>query len=264
MASWDPAQYLKFADHRLRPALDLMARIPPIAPPTICDLGCGPGTITRLLAERWPEAEVTGVDGSAEMLAKARELAPGIAFVTADLAAWAPPAPVGLVFSNATFQWLGDHQRLFPRLLSRVAPGGVLAVQMPRNFDAPSHRLLAESAGQGPWRDRLRPLLRDAPVAPPQVYHRLLAPAAASLDIWEAEYLHRLEGPNPVLEWTKGTALRPLLDALAGAERAAFLADYGRRVAAAYPPEADGATLFPFRRLFMVVTARAGAGRTAL
>lgn len=255
MASWDPGQYLKFADHRLRPALDLMARIPPISARRIYDLGCGPGTITRLLAERWPDAEVTGVDGSAEMLAKARALAPGMEFIQADLAAWAPPAPAELVFSNATFQWLGDHATLFPRLLSFVVPGGVLAVQMPRNFDAPSHRLLNEAVEQGPWRDRLLPLLRRAPVALPQVYHRLLAPHAAALDIWEVEYLHRLEGANPVVEWTKGTALRPFLDALPGAERDVFLADYGRRIAAAYPPEADGATLFPFRRLFIVAVA---------
>ncbi len=255
MANWDPGQYLKFADHRLRPALDLMARIPPLAARRIYDLGCGPGTITRLLAERWPGAEVSGIDGSAEMLARARDLAPGIDFVAADLTAWTPPAPAELVFSNAALQWLGDHDGLFPRLLSGVAPGGVLAVQMPRNFDAPSHRLLAEIAGQDSWRDRLRPLLRGAPVAPPQDYHRLLAARAASLDIWEVEYLHRLEGANPVLEWTKGTALRPFLDALAGAERAAFLAEYGRRVAAAYPPQADGATLFPFRRLFIVAVA---------
>ena len=255
MATWDPGQYLKFADHRLRPALDLMARIPPIAARRIYDLGCGPGNITRLLADRWPDAQVAGVDGSAEMLAKARALAPGLEFVQADLATWVPPAPAELVFSNATFQWLGDHETLFPRLLSFVKPGGVLAVQMPRNFDAPSHRLLTETVEQEPWAARLKPLLRRTPVAVPQVYHRLLAPHAAALHIWEVEYLHRLEGANPVVEWTKGTALRPFLDALQGAERDAFLAAYGRRIAAAYPPEDDGATLFPFRRLFIVAIA---------
>lgn len=255
MASWDPGQYLKFADHRLRPALDLMARIPPIEACTVYDLGCGPGNITRILAERWPAARVIGVDGSADMLAKARHQAPSVEFVQADLAVWTPSAPAELVFSNATFQWLGDHERLFPRLLSFAAPGGVLAVQMPRNFDAPSHRLLAETVEQGPWRDRLIPLQRRAPVASPQTYHRLLSPQAAALDIWEVDYLQRLEGANPVVEWTKGTALRPFLDTLAPAEQGAFLADYGRRVAAAYPPEADGTTLFPFRRLFIVATA---------
>lgn len=252
MASWDPGQYLKFADHRLRPALDLMARIPPIGARTIFDLGCGPGNITRMLAERWPDARVTGVDASAAMLEKARAVAPGIEFVAADLSTWAPAAPADLVFSNATLQWLGGHERLFPRLMSFVSEGGVLAVQMPRNFEAPSHVILTETVERGPWRDKLVPRLRRTPVAAPQVYHRLLAPHADGIDIWEVEYIHRLEGENPVVEWTKGTALRPFLDALDGAERDDFLAAYSERIAVAYPPEADGATLFPFRRLFIV------------
>lgn len=252
MTSWDPAQYLKFADHRLRPALDLMARIPPIAARTVYDLGCGPGTITRLLAERWPDAEVTGIDSSPAMLAKARALAPEIEFTEADLAGWAPSAPADLLFSNATLQWLGDHAALLPRLVSLVAPGGVLAVQMPRNFDAPSHVALAETVADRRWRDRLLPLLRRSPVAAPSLYHRWLAPEAATLDIWETEYLHRLDGADPVVEWTRGTALRPFLDVLDGAERERFLAEYRQRVAAAYPTEADGTTLFPFRRLFIV------------
>lgn len=255
MATWDPAQYLKFADHRLRPARDLLARIPEIGPDTVYDLGCGPGNITRLLAERWPAARVIGVDSSADMLEKAGAEAPGVEFVQADLEHWSPSRPAGLVFSNATMQWLGDHETLFPRLMSFVAPGGVLAVQMPRNFAAPSHTLLRETVQDAPWRDRLARLHRNDPVAPPQVYHRLLAPHAAAVDIWEVEYLQRLVGPNPVVEWTRGTALRPFLDALSPADREAFLADYSRRVAAAYPVEADGATLFPFRRLFIVATA---------
>lgn len=255
MATWDPGQYLKFADHRLRPALDLMARIPPIAARTVYDLGCGPGNITRMLAERWPGARVIGVDSSADMLARAKGQAPGAEFVQADLAHWSPPQPAELLFSNATYQWLNGHETLFPRLMSFVAPGGVLAVQMPRNFAAPSHTLLRDTVEDAPWRGRLAKLQRHDPVAAPQVYHRLLAPHAATLDIWEVEYLQRLVGPNPVVEWTKGTALRPFLDALAPAEQGAFLADYGRRVAAAYPPESDGATLFPFRRLFIVALA---------
>lgn len=242
MASWDPAQYLKFADHRLRPALDLLARVPEIGPRTIYDLGCGPGNITRLLAERWPAARVTGVDSSPDMLRKAGAEAPGVELVQADLNRWSPPRPAELVFSNATMQWLGDHQALFPRLMSFVAPGGALAVQMPRNFAAPSHTLLRETVEDAPWRDRLAKLQRHDP-------------HAATLDIWEVEYLQRLVGANPVAEWTRGTALRPFLDALDPAERDSFLADYGRRVAAAYPVEADGATLFPFRRLFIVATA---------
>jgi trans-aconitate 2-methyltransferase len=255
MATWDPQQYLKFSDHRLRPALDLMARIPAIEARTVYDLGCGPGNITRMLAERWPAARVIGVDSSADMLTKARIEAPGVEFVEADLSHWAPPQPAELVFSNATMQWLGGHETLFPRLMSFVAPGGVLAVQMPRNFAAPSHTLLHDTVQSTPWRERLAPLQRHDPVASPQTYHRLLAPHAGTVDIWEVEYLQRLTGPNPVVEWTKGTALRPFLDALDPPGREAFLADYGRRVAAAYPKEGDGATLFPFRRLFIIALA---------
>jgi trans-aconitate 2-methyltransferase len=173
----------------------------------------------------------------------------------ADLAAWSPPRPAELLFSNATLQWLGDHATLFPRLMSFVAPGGALAVQMPRNFAAPSHSLLRDTVEDAPWRGRLARLQRHDPVAAPELYYRLLAPHAASVDIWEVEYLHRLTGPDPVVEWTKGTALRPFLDALPPAEQGAFLADYRRRVAAAYPPESDGATLFPFRRLFIIALA---------
>jgi trans-aconitate 2-methyltransferase len=251
-AGWDPAQYLTFAAPRLRPALDLLARVPLAAPATIYDLGCGAGNVTRLLAERWPGAAVTGVDASPAMLAQAAAAAPGVRFVEADLAAWAPDRPADLVFSNAALHWLDDHATLFPRLIAQLAPGGVLAVQMPRNHGARSHTEMVAAAEAGPWRDRLAPILRRAPTAPPAAYHAILAPCAGRLDIWETEYLHVLEGDNPVVEWTKGSALKPLLDALAGGERAAFVAEYARRIAAAYPPEPDGRTLFPFRRLFLI------------
>jgi trans-aconitate 2-methyltransferase len=253
MSSWDPRQYLKFADHRLRPALDLLAQIPLERPASIYDLGCGPGTVTRLLAERWPDATIVGIDSSPDMLAKARQEAPAIPFVEADIAAWSPPAPVELLYSNATLHWLDNHDRLLPRLLALLAPGGVLAVQMPRNVDAPSHRLMAAVAEDGPWRTKLsavRAVLRSVESA--HTYYRILAPLARRVDIWESEYLHALEGENPVAEWTKGTGLRPYLDALGEAERSTFFAAYAARVAAAYPKEADGRTLLPFRRLFFV------------
>lgn len=253
MPSWDPKVYLKFADHRLRPALDLLTQIPLARPGAVYDLGCGPGNITRLLAERWPEARVTGVDSSAAMLAKAREEAPGVAFIEADIAKWSPPAPADLLFSNATLQWLDDHARLFPRLLSQVKPGGILAVQMPRNFEAPSHQAITKTAENGPWRDRLRST-RSAlgPVGTPESYYRLLSSLARRLDIWESEYLHVLDGDNPVMEWTKGTALRPYLDRLGEDDRKDFLAAYAERTAAAYPKQPDGRTLLPFRRIFIV------------
>src|SRR4029453_4723914 len=155
MPTWDPQQYLKFADHRLRPAIDLLAQIPLELPSVISDLGCGPGNITRLLAGGWPSAQVTGVDSSTEMLEKARKEAPGITFVQADIKQWSPPAPANLLFSNATLQWLGAHPRLLPRLIAQLAPNGALAVQMPHNHDSPSHVLMRAAAQDGPWRARL-------------------------------------------------------------------------------------------------------------
>jgi trans-aconitate 2-methyltransferase len=253
MPTWDPRQYLKFADHRLRPALDLMAQIQLDDPRIVFDLGCGPGTITRLLAERWPGARVVGVDSSAEMLAKARREAPAVAFVEGDINSWTAPQPPQLLFSNATLHWLDDHAALLPRLVRQLAPGGVLAVQMPRNHDAPSHVLMRAAVEDGAWRTRLsevRQVLRS--VEPPQAYYRILGSIAHRVDIWETEYLHVLEGDNPVVEWTKGTGLRPYLDALDEPDRSRFLAAYAARVAAAYPPQADGRTLLPFRRLFLV------------
>lgn len=251
---WDPAQYLRFAGPRLQPALDLLARIPNPRPKTVYDLGCGTGSITRILAERWPDARIVGIDGSASMLDQARggAHAPNLTWIEADLRRWQAEAPADVVYSNAALHWLDDHESLFPRILSQLAPGGVLAVQMPRNFAAPSHTSLAATVEAGPWRERLLPLLRRVPVAAPAVYHALLATRTRRLDIWETEYLHVLEGDNPVVEWTKGSALRPFLDKLDVPDRERFLADYGARVRAAYPPERDGTTLFPFRRLFMV------------
>ena len=250
--SWNPTQYHRFADQRQRPAADLLARIPLSAPRIVYDLGCGSGKSTVLLAERWPEAAITGVDSSAEMLAAARRALQAIELVEADLADWSPPAPADVLYSNATLQWLDDHAALFPRLFAGLRKGGWLAVQMPRNHAEPSHQAMLEAAEAGPWRERLWPHLRPSPVGAPESYHRILAPLASLVDIWETTYLHVLEGPNPVVEWTKGTALKPLLDALEGSWREGFEAAYRERIAAAYPPETDGRTLFPFRRLFIL------------
>jgi trans-aconitate 2-methyltransferase len=253
---WNPQQYLKFSGHRLRPALDLLARIPDVPAQTVVDLGAGAGNVTKLLKERWPEAIVTGVEGSAEMVAAGRKAAPDVEWQHADLASWQPPRQFDLVYSNAALQWLPDHARLFPALMQTVAASGFLAVQMPRNFTAPSHLLAAETALKGPWRSKLEHLVTPPPVHEPQFYHELLAPLAADIDIWETEYLQVLEGENPVKEWTKGTWLTRYLDVIEGDEKAAFEAAYGERVAKAYPRNAAGQTLFPFRRLFMVVQAK--------
>lgn len=252
MPTWDPRQYLKFSDHRLRPALDLMAQIPLESARTVYDLGCGPGNITKLLAERWPGAQVVGVDSSADMLVKARQEAPGIPFVQAAIEQWSPPEPSDLLFTNSTLQWLDDHAHLFTRLLAQLAPQGVLAVQMPHNHDAPSHVAMRAAAEEGVWRDRLRNIRSIRPVGAPADYYRILAPLARQVDIWETEYLHVLEGDNPVVEWTKGTGLRPYLDALQEPERGAFLASYTARIAALYPKQPDGRTLLPFKRLFIL------------
>lgn len=253
--AWDPAQYLKFAGPRLRPAIDLLQRIDAESPATVYDLGAGAGNVTRLIAARWPAARIVGVDGSAEMLAKAAAENPQIKWQQADLTTWRPERPADVIYSNAALHWLDGHDRLFPSLFAGLAPKGVLAVQIPRNFGAPSHTLITETARSGPWRQRLEPLLRPAPVAEPEFYYDLLAPLAASLDIWETEYLQVLDGENPVKEWTKGTWLTPLLAALDEPERSAFETAYGERVAAVYPPRGDGKTLFPFRRMFLIATA---------
>jgi trans-aconitate 2-methyltransferase len=250
--AWSPEQYLKFAQPRLRPALELLVHIDQAAPRCVYDLGCGPGNVTRFLVDRWPQAQITGVDDSTEMLAQAARDVPTVTWVNQNLDVWVPAAPPDVIYSNAALQWLPQHDRLFPRLFGQLAAGGVLAVQMPDNFQAPSHTAVADVVRSGPSRPTLEPLLRPNPVGAPAFYHRLLAAQAKTVDIWTTEYLHVLTGADPVKEWTKGTWLRPFLEALAGAQRADFEARYAAQVALAYPPQPDGTTLFPFRRLFIV------------
>lgn len=249
---WDPAQYGKFGAERQRPVDDLLAHVPLDDVGRIYDLGCGDGRVTGLLKARWPGAAVTGVDNSAAMLTKAREADSEIDWIEADIAQWPAPGVADLVFANASMQWVGDHATLFPRLAGMVAQGGVLAVQMPRNHDAPSHQCMREAAAAGPWRAKLGGMRPFKPVAEPDAYYDILAPHVTRLDIWQTEYVHALEGADPVVEWTKGTGLRPYLTPLDETECAGFLADYTARIARAYPRRADGRTLLPFRRLFIV------------
>ncbi|HMN79821.1 MAG TPA: methyltransferase domain-containing protein [Burkholderiaceae bacterium] len=252
--SWNPEQYLKFAQPRLRPALDLLARIDLPAPARIVDLGCGTGSITGLMARRWPAAQITGVDDSAAMLERARGEHPGIRWQQQSMADWRADEPVDLLFSNAALHWLPDHPALFASLIGQLAPGGVLAVQMPRNFSAPSHTAIADTVREGPWRARLEPLLKPLPVMEPAAYFEICSPLAADVDLWETEYRQVLTGQDPVKEWTKGPWLRQFLDALDEPQRSRFETDYAARVARAYPPLPDGRTLFPFRRLFLIAT----------
>jgi trans-aconitate 2-methyltransferase len=253
--SWNPDQYLKFSQPRLRPALDLLARLALADPQRIYDLGCGTGNVTAALLQRWPNASITGVDSSASMLAQAASALPQVQWQQQSLDQWQAQAPADLIYSNAALHWLPDHAHLFPRLVASLKPGGVLAVQMPRNFAAPSHTMIADTARAGPWRGKLESLLGPAPVAEPGFYYTLLAPLARSLDIWESEYLQVLSGEDPVKEWTRGTALIPFLERLSAAEQMQFEGDYAQRLRSAYPRRADGKTLFPFRRLFIVLQA---------
>lgn len=255
---WDPEQYLKFSDHRLRPALELLDRVPLASPRVIYDLGCGAGNVTRLLAERWPAATVHGLDNSREMLEKAAAEPGRVHWIEADVRHWQPDEPADLLYSNATLHWVEGHHELFPRLIGFLSPGGALAVQMPLSWHAPSHRLMRETladggpGGQALGSHELRQAVARDWVEKTEVYYDLLAGCTRSLDLWETEYLQILEGEDPVLGWVKGTGLRPILTGLDDQEREIFLAEYKRRLRAAYPVRPDGRTLYPFRRLFLV------------
>lgn len=258
---WNPGQYLKFSDHRLRPALELLDRVPLESPSVVYELGCGAGQMARLMAERWPSATVYGLDNSTEMLEQAAQEPGRVEWVEADIRTWRPQTPPDLIYSNATLQWVEDHESLFPRLIGFLNPGGVLAVQMPKSWEAPSHRLMRETlADGGPngtplGTEQVRGSLARNWVAQADDYYDLLVPHSRSLDIWETEYLQILEGDDPVLEWVTATGLRPVLTGLDAEDRARFLDEYTRRLRAAYPMRAGGETLYPFRRLFLVATA---------
>ena len=259
---WDPGRYHRFTNHRLRPALELLDRVPLAGASFVCDLGCGSGNVTRLIAERFAAARVAGVEISSEMLAKAAETPSRIEWIRADIADWEPERAPELIYSNAALHWVDDHAALIPRLFGYLAPGGCLAVQMPLSHSMPSHVLMRETlADGGPNGTRLGDEALAAAVARRWVldageYHDLLAPEASSLDIWETGYLQRLEGDDPVLEWVKATGLRPILNGLAGADLERFIEVYRERLRRAYPRRTDGHTLYPFRRLFMVAMRR--------
>lgn len=255
--TWKAKQYLKFSEERTRPALDLLNRINLSSPKIIYDLGCGPGNSTELLKQRWPEANIIGVDNSTDMLAEARNRLPNLQWVTADLNEWQAEQKADLIFSNATFQWLNHHDYLFPKLLNMLQPQGILALQMPRNFQSIPHQLIIEVVQNNKFCKKLQSLLRyglgdQDPVSPPVFYYDLLAPLTKKLDIWETDYLQVLEGENPVLEWMKGTGLRPMLTALTDPEKIEFLEIYGQLVKKKFPSQADGKTLLPYKRLFIV------------
>jgi trans-aconitate 2-methyltransferase len=258
-ADWDANQYLRFEDERTRPPLDLIQRVGLRAPTRCIDLGCGPGNSTELVAARFPDAEVTGLDSSPDMIEKARKRLPQLSFVLANLDDWSAGPDYDLIFANAVLQWLPDHASLFPRLAGALKPGGQLAVQMPNNLAEPSHVAMAETAAEGPWAGRLvEAAAARAPMGSFSDYRRWLAAAGCTVDLWQTTYVHALAGHDAIVEWFKSTALKPYLDPLPADEREGFLARYKERIAPAYPVEPDGKVLLRFPRLFILAT-RSGA-----
>jgi trans-aconitate 2-methyltransferase len=254
--TWSPTQYTQFEAERNRPILDLLAQIPSISVRTAADLGCGPGNSTALLQRRFPDAAIIGIDSSADMIAAARKRLPQAPFAVADIAAWTDAGPFDVILANASLQWVPDHAALFPRLVAKLAPGGVLAVQMPDNLDEPAHRLMRDVAADGPWAAKLTDAA-GARAARQEAdwYYRLLRRAGVQVDVWRTTYHHPLAGgAGAVVEWFKGTGLRPFLDPLDAAERAGFLGRYQAAVATAYPAMPDGTVLLPFPRLFIIAT----------
>jgi trans-aconitate 2-methyltransferase len=252
--AWDAEHYLRFSDARTLPAIDLLSRVGLAAPRLVVDLGCGPGNSTAPLKARWPDAAITGIDSSAELLDAATRDHPGIAFVRDDIAAWAAAEPCDVVFANASLQWVGGHDKLVPHLFGQVAPGGVLAVQMPRNHDFATHRLMRQVATEGAWRARLEGAREPSPVQAPEFYYDLLAPRAANFTIWETNYIQVMVGVAAIIAWLHGTGLRPFLARLAEAEQPVFLERYAALLAEAYPAQADGNILLPYPRLFFIAT----------
>jgi trans-aconitate 2-methyltransferase len=266
---WDATLYLRFGGERARPFSDLLTRVGAELPEYVADMGCGPGNLTAMLAERWPSATVCGVDNSPQMIEAARPLAPagalrssgsgsavtshapGLSFMLDDIRHWEPPRPPDVIVSNAVLQWVPGHRELLVRWTDQLADGGWLAFGVPGNFDQPSHAILREMAASARWYPLLRDVELNRQSADPADYAELLAGTGCEVDAWETTYVHILAGDDPVLEWYKGTGLRPVLAVLDADQVADFLAEYGEKLRAAYPPRSFG-TVFPFRRVFTV------------
>jgi trans-aconitate 2-methyltransferase len=267
--SWSAKQYLAFEDERTRPVRDLLAALPQIQARSVIDLGCGPGNSTEALAAHFPVAEISGIDSSSDMVQAAQRRLPGVRFRVLDVEAWcsedrrgelrrsnAKPGfgPFGVILANAVLQWLPDHARLMPALVGKLASGGALAVQMPDNLDESAHRLMREVAATGPWAAKLAAAASArAPLAGADWYYQLLRPLCSKVDVWRTTYYHPLPGGvDAVVEWFKGSGLRPFIEPLGEEERASYLAHYTTAISRAYPALADGSVLLPFPRLFIV------------
>lgn len=253
MTTWNPDLYLKFEAERTQPAIDLAARIDLTAPARIIDIGCGPGNSTRVLRERWPAAQVSGLDRSPEMIAKARQACPQGEWITADAARWSPDALYSLVFSNAALQWIPDQRALLPRLFAAVEPGGALAVQVPANTDSPLYQAVQRVAQRPPWQERLAGCDQALTYRDAAFYYDILSSLSSRVSLWDTTYYHVLASRQGLIEWYSSTGLRPYLERLAENDlQQAFKREILAECQAAYPLQQDGKVLFPFRRLFFI------------
>ena len=253
MAQWDAKAYLRFADERTQPASDLAARIKVACPMRIIDLGCGPGNSTEILHTRWPEAEIFGLDQSPEMIAAASKSYPNGKWELADISTWTAESPFDIVFSNAALHWVPDHARLFPHLFAQVAPGGVLAVQIPAHHSSTAHQMILQVAEDPVWRHLMDAARSAMTKESPAFYYNILQPLASHLEIWETEYYHIMNGPEAIVDWFRATGLRPYLSALEDEEqRLSFEAKLLERFSRSYARQRDNRVLFPFRRLFVI------------
>ncbi|HVX42765.1 MAG TPA: trans-aconitate 2-methyltransferase [Mycobacteriales bacterium] len=251
MPAWDPTQYARYSDERSRPFFDLTDRIHSLQPSYVVDLGCGSGELTATLADRWPGARVDGVDSSPAMLEKAAPFADRVRFSQGDIPTWTPDSPIDVLVSNAALQWVDGHIQLLPRFIDFLSSDGILAFQVPGNFEFPSHVLLRDLRRSSRWKALLGEDAVRLGSHEPAEYLDVLAGAGCQVDIWETTYLHVLQGPDAVLEWVKGTALRPVLSLLDEGQSAEFLAEYGAALRQEYP-QRDYGTVFPFRRIFAI------------
>ncbi|HCR0319339.1 TPA: trans-aconitate 2-methyltransferase [Klebsiella aerogenes] len=254
MADWNPSLYLKFADERTRPAAELTARIVQQPVKLAVDLGCGPGNSTALLRAAWPEARIIGVDNSAAMLAQAAKALPDCEFITANIEDWQPSEPADVIYANASLQWLTEHQTLFPRLVRQLANSGVLAVQMPDNWQEPSHTLMRQVAEELGFPERGR-----QPLPSVQQYYDMLTNSGCEVDIWRTTYYHSLESHQAIVDWLQETGLRPYLQDLDEAEKNVFLERYLTLLQQHYPLQCNGKVLLLFPRLFIVARRLANA-----
>ena len=252
---WDPTLYMKFREERVRAARDLLARVRLSSASVVYDLGCGPGSGAALLADRFPDARITGLDTSEAMLDHARARVPGVRFVQQDIADWTPDDGADLIFADGVLQFLPDHDKLFPRLASMLAPGGVFAAQMPSAARESSHALMRMVAAEGPWWPRLAPVAKSQPlIAAFEDYYEWLRPVSSRIELWSTTYVHAFDGPDGIVDWFAGSPLQPFLERLSDDERCAFLDRYRKELSEAYPTRSDGKVLFAYPRLFIVAT----------